>query len=246
MLYGASAESADVPRQLFDVSPGLRGRTQLQPQVMMPAVGPAIDPALYVGPQAVPAGLVYPGQYTSETHDGYSLATYFAAGATAAAAGYLLSRRPVAAMQGDAPLLPFATAEPEIEMHRPFAQLPQDRLAMLAVMPGEAPPASDAGEATSDPLADFVQAHGGKRVIRRILIANNGMAATKAIFSMRNWSQLELGCDALEFVAMASKDDLDANAEFIRLADSYVEVPAGKNSENYANVELICKIAKEQ
>ena len=56
-------------------------------------------------------------------------------------------------------------------------------------------------------------------------------------------SQLELGCDALEFVAMASKDDLDANAEFIRLADSYVEVPAGKNSNNYANVELICKVA---
>merc|ERR1719506_1743288 len=116
---------------------------------------------------------------------------------------------------------------------------------MLAVMPGEAVVKEDSG-AASDPLADFVQKHGGKRVIRRILIANNGMAATKAIFSMRNWSQLELGCDALEFVAMASKDDLDANAEFIRLADSYVEVPAGKNSNNYANVELICKVAKEQ
>jgi acetyl-CoA carboxylase/biotin carboxylase 1 len=112
---------------------------------------------------------------------------------------------------------------------------------MLAVMPGERPAA-----ATADPLGDFVQKHGGKRVIRRILIANNGMAATKAIFSMRNWSQLELGCDALEFVAMASKDDLDANAEFIRLADSYVEVPAGKNSNNYANVDLICEVAKQQ
>merc|ERR1719498_1374018 len=117
-----------------------------------------------------------------------------------------------------------------------------DPQAMLAVMPAEAPLKE---RAASDPLAEFVQQHGGKLVIRRILIANNGMAATKAIFSMRNWSQLELGCDALEFIAMASKDDLDANAEFIRLADSYVEVPAGKNSNNYANVDLICKVAKE-
>ena len=55
-----------------------------------------------------------------------------------------------------------------------------------------------------------------------------------------------MGCDALEFVAMASKDDLDANADFIRLADSYVPVPAGKNTENYANVDLICEIARQR
>jgi acetyl-CoA carboxylase/biotin carboxylase 1 len=54
-------------------------------------------------------------------------------------------------------------------------------------------------------LDEFVQSHGGKRVISRILIANNGMAATKAIFSMRNWSHMELGFNALEFVVMASK-----------------------------------------
>ena len=36
-----------------------------------------------------------------------------------------------------------------------------------------------------DALADYVAARGGKRVIRKVLIANNGMAATKAIMSMR-------------------------------------------------------------
>eukprot|EP00930_Biecheleria_cincta_P038398 TRINITY_DN26381_c0_g2_i1.p1 TRINITY_DN26381_c0_g2~~TRINITY_DN26381_c0_g2_i1.p1 ORF type:complete len:2142 (-),score=492.71 TRINITY_DN26381_c0_g2_i1:106-6303(-) len=45
---------------------------------------------------------------------------------------------------------------------------------------------------------------------------------------------------------MATQDDLNANAEFIRLADSFVEVPSGKNVNNYANVDLICRIAKEQ
>merc|ERR1719171_2029663 len=106
MMYGAAADSADLPRQLFDVTPSLRGRTQFQPQVVMPAVGPAIDPALYVGPQAVPVVAWSPEQFDSEMHDGYSWATYFAAGAAAAAAGYVLSQRPIAAEQPEAPLLP--------------------------------------------------------------------------------------------------------------------------------------------
>merc|ERR1712238_334759 len=40
--------------------------------------------------------------------------------------------------------------------------------------------------------------------------------------------------------------DINANAEFVRLADSYVEVPGGANSNNYANVDLIVKLAVEQ
>ena len=71
----------------------------------------------------------------------------------------------------------------------------------------------------------FVQKMGGKRSLQRILIANNGMAATKAILSMRQWAYMTLGDErAIEFVAMATRDDLNANAEFIRLADSFVEV----------------------
>lgn len=40
--------------------------------------------------------------------------------------------------------------------------------------------------------------------------------------------------------------DLLANAEFIRLADAIVEVPGGKNSNNYANVDLIVETAIKQ
>jgi Biotin carboxylase len=45
---------------------------------------------------------------------------------------------------------------------------------------------------------------------------------------------------------MYSREDLNANAEFIRLADAYVEVPAGSNRNNYANVDLIVDIAVSQ
>jgi len=98
-----------------------------------------------------------------------------------------------------------------------------------------------------DTLEDYVKAHGGDRVIKKILIANNGMAATKSIISMRQWAYMELGDEkAIQFVAMATPEDLKANAEYIRLADSFVEVPGGKNLNNYANVDVICKIAEEQ
>ncbi|KAH8045219.1 acetyl-CoA carboxylase [Aureococcus anophagefferens] len=45
---------------------------------------------------------------------------------------------------------------------------------------------------------------------------------------------------------MASAQDLDANAEFVRLADRVVEVPSGSNKNNYANVELIIDIAVKE
>jgi hypothetical protein len=101
--------------------------------------------------------------------------------------------------------------------------------------------------AGNDAVSDYVRKHGGKRVIRKVLIANNGMAATKSILSMRQWAYMELGDEkAIEFVAMATPEDLQANAEFIKLADSFVEVPAGKNSNNYANVDVIVDIAKSK
>jgi len=96
-------------------------------------------------------------------------------------------------------------------------------------------------------LEQYVRERGGNRPIRKVLIANNGMAATKSILSMRQWAYMELGDErAIQFVAMATPEDLRANAEFIRLADSFVEVPAGKNLNNYANVDIICQIAAEQ
>ena len=100
---------------------------------------------------------------------------------------------------------------------------------------------------TSKTIEQYVEERGGSTPIKRVLIANNGMAATKSILSMRQWAYMELGDErAVQFVAMASPEDLKANAEFVRLADTYVEVPGGKNSNNYANVDLIVKIATEQ
>merc|ERR1719160_1118636 len=64
---------------------------------------------------------------------------------------------------------------------------------------------------------------------------------------MRQWAYKTFGEERIiEFVAMASREDLNANAEFVRLADAYVEVPAGSNKNNYANVDLIVNIAVSQ
>jgi acetyl-CoA carboxylase / biotin carboxylase 1 len=123
--------------------------------------------------------------------------------------------------------------------------------AMVAAFPAGLAPTMVAAQpkpstTTADPVGDYVKAKGGSRPIRKILIANNGMAATKSILSMRQWAYMELGDEKLlEFVAMATPEDLNANAEFIRLADSFVEVPAGANKNNYANVDLIIKTAVE-
>jgi len=93
-------------------------------------------------------------------------------------------------------------------------------------------------------VEQYVKAQGGRRTLQKILIANNGMAATKAILSMRKWAYYEFGSEkTIEFVVMATPEDLNANAEFVRLADSFVEVPGGSNKNNYANVDLIVETA---
>ncbi|KAL8441656.1 hypothetical protein Emag_006988 [Eimeria magna] len=111
----------------------------------------------------------------------------------------------------------------------------------------------------ADPLESYVQLHGGKRVIRRILIANNGMAATKAIASLRQWAFETFGdpnvqhlilphpdAALLTFIAMATPEDLDANAEFLKKVDAFVPVPGGPSSNNYGSVPLICETAVKQ
>jgi len=94
---------------------------------------------------------------------------------------------------------------------------------------------------------EYVKARGGNKLIRRILIANNGMAATKTIMSIRNWAYNTFGDErAVKFVVMATPEDLAANAEFIRRADEFVEVPGGSNANNYANVQLIVDLCLSQ
>lgn len=47
---------------------------------------------------------------------------------------------------------------------------------------------------------------------------------------------------AVQFVAMATPEDLRANAEYIRMADEVVDVPGGNNSNNYANGETNAEV----
>ncbi|KAF2803362.1 uncharacterized protein BDZ99DRAFT_576252 [Mytilinidion resinicola] len=94
-------------------------------------------------------------------------------------------------------------------------------------------------------VKDFVAAHGGHTVITNVLIANNGIAAVKEIRSVRKWAYETFGDErAIQFTVMATPEDLQANAEYIRMADKYVEVPGGTNNNNYANVELIVDVAE--
>ncbi|XP_015588836.1 acetyl-CoA carboxylase isoform X3 [Cephus cinctus] len=91
---------------------------------------------------------------------------------------------------------------------------------------------------------EFVRRFGGTRVINKVLIANNGIAAVKCMRSVRRWSyEMFKNERAIRFVVMVTPEDLKANAEYIKMADQYVPVPGGTNNNNYANVELIIDIA---
>ena len=57
----------------------------------------------------------------------------------------------------------------------------------------------------------------------------------KEIRSVRQWSYETFGHErAIEFTVMATPEDLKVNAEYIRMADRYIEVPGGSNNNNYA------------
>ncbi|XP_027888987.1 acetyl-CoA carboxylase isoform X2 [Xiphophorus couchianus] len=93
--------------------------------------------------------------------------------------------------------------------------------------------------------AEFVTRFGGNRVIEKVLIANNGIAAVKCMRSIRRWSyEMFRNERIIRFVVMVTPEDLKANAEYIKMADHYVPVPGGTNNNNYANVELIVDVAK--
>ncbi|GAB2292893.1 acetyl-coenzyme-A carboxylase [Dionaea muscipula] len=92
---------------------------------------------------------------------------------------------------------------------------------------------------------EFCYALGGKKPIHSILIANNGMAAVKFIRSVRTWAYETFGTEkGILLVAMATPEDMRINAEHIRIADQFVEVPGGTNNNNYANVQLIVEMAE--
>jgi acetyl-CoA carboxylase/biotin carboxylase 1 len=85
---------------------------------------------------------------------------------------------------------------------------------------------------------------GGKTPIHSVLVANNGMAAAKFMRSVRTWANDTFGSEkAIQLIAMATPEDMRINAEHIRIADQFVEVPGGTNNNNYANVQLIVEVS---
>ncbi|XP_015790405.1 acetyl-CoA carboxylase-like isoform X1 [Tetranychus urticae] len=91
---------------------------------------------------------------------------------------------------------------------------------------------------------EFVRRFDGRKVIKTVLIANNGIAAVKCMRSIRRWAyEIFRNERAIRFVVMVTPEDLKANAEYIKMADHYVPVPGGPNNNNYANVDLIVDIA---
>ena len=60
-----------------------------------------------------------------------------------------------------------------------------------------------------DSVESFVEYSGGDHVIKKILVANNGIGSTKAIRSVRRWCFDTFGDErAIKFVVMASPEDL--------------------------------------
>ena len=60
-----------------------------------------------------------------------------------------------------------------------------------------------------------------------------------------SWAYETFGNDRMiEFVVMATPEDIKANAAYIHLADEFVQVPGGSNNNNYANIRLIADIAE--
>jgi hypothetical protein len=58
-------------------------------------------------------------------------------------------------------------------------------------------------------LAGGAAGGGGGRVIEKVLIANNGVAAVKAIRSIRRWAYEVFGNErAISFVVMATPEDM--------------------------------------
>eukprot|EP01055_Gregarina_sp_Pseudo9_P005146 Gregarina_sp_Pseudo_9__5145@NODE_543_length_2603_cov_5_671217_g513_i0_p1_GENE_NODE_543_length_2603_cov_5_671217_g513_i0NODE_543_length_2603_cov_5_671217_g513_i0_p1_ORF_typecomplete_len834_score176_79CPSase_L_D2/PF02786_17/2_4e59Biotin_carb_C/PF02785_19/1_5e23Biotin_carb_C/PF02785_19/6_9e03Biotin_carb_N/PF00289_22/1_1e22ATPgrasp_3/PF02655_14/3_2e16Biotin_lipoyl/PF00364_22/2_1e03Biotin_lipoyl/PF00364_22/2_5e12ATPgrasp/PF02222_22/2e11ATPgrasp_Ter/PF15632_6/2_4e10Dala_Dala_lig_C/PF07478_13/3e10ATPgr len=97
-----------------------------------------------------------------------------------------------------------------------------------------------------DNVHEFCAFKRGERPIRRLLVANNGNAAIKAIKSLRAWCLRTFSDEReLEVVGMATKDDELSNAEYISRCDYLAKVPAGTNNFNYGNVHLIKEIAEE-
>ena len=92
--------------------------------------------------------------------------------------------------------------------------------------------------AKKDSASDKIQS------IRRILIANNGLAALKFMLSIKKWSTEALfDPNFFTFISLVSDDDMRSNSAFVELTDEIVLIPGGPSKENYGNVSIIVESA---
>ncbi|GMT07393.1 hypothetical protein PENTCL1PPCAC_29567 [Pristionchus entomophagus] len=98
---------------------------------------------------------------------------------------------------------------------------------------------------------DFVDYHveckEKRRPIKKVLVATNGIAAVRCMLSIRRVLQHMFNYDReIKFICITTEQEILSNAEYLKLADSYVLSPGGENRNNYANVDEIVSHAVEK
>uniref|UniRef100_A0AC35UAX5 Acetyl-CoA carboxylase n=1 Tax=Rhabditophanes sp. KR3021 TaxID=114890 RepID=A0AC35UAX5_9BILA len=82
------------------------------------------------------------------------------------------------------------------------------------------------------------------RVIKKVLVATNGIAAVKCILSIRKLlMQLFKEDRIIKFICLTTSQEIESHAEYLKMADYVVLSPAGANTNNYANVDEIVEHA---
>ncbi|TBU09865.1 acetyl-CoA carboxylase [Hamiltosporidium magnivora] len=90
----------------------------------------------------------------------------------------------------------------------------------------------------------FLEEYGCSKSIRKLLIANRGLAATKFISSMEEFSYKKFGKQIFYFYGMVIKEDLESNYLYIEKLKNYKLVESGPAHLNYCNIPLIVETAK--
>ncbi|CEF71468.1 Carboxyl transferase domain and Biotin/lipoyl attachment domain and Carbamoyl-phosphate synthetase large subunit-like, ATP-binding domain and Carbamoyl-phosphate synthase, large subunit, N-terminal domain and Biotin carboxylase, C-terminal domain and Single hybrid motif domain and Rudiment single hybrid motif domain and ATP-grasp fold domain and Acetyl-coenzyme A carboxyltransferase, N-terminal domain and Acetyl-coenzyme A carboxyltransferase, C-terminal domain and Biotin carboxylation domain and Acetyl-Co len=93
-------------------------------------------------------------------------------------------------------------------------------------------------------VASFVRDSSKARVIKKVLVATNGIAAVKCILSIRKLlMQLFKDDRIIKFICLTTEQEIQSHAEYLKMADYCVFSPAGSNNNNYANVNEIVEHA---
>jgi hypothetical protein len=91
-------------------------------------------------------------------------------------------------------------------------------------------------EPSLEDYEDFVRNHAGNKAIRRIVVANNGMAATKFILSIRNWLFENFGDERLiHIIAMATPEARPPGAPHSALSPHNTRTFAGHQGARCAH-----------